>query len=213
MVGADYTFTCYDNIAFIRASDCVNESGERILGNIFYYLNGDKDAFPEIRDAIDKNNVTIFEREYYYAQNSFNAVLFDMLGAFVEAIFAVAALGMIDLVAAAAAERQREFAVYRLSGMTAGGAFRLALTEAAVISVTGFVAGFLFSLGINQTVPTLALIVGRYVPRTLFETEIAYIALSGGGIVFLCWLAFTSFTALVARKSDRFNVGSGLTIE
>lgn len=213
VAGADYTFTCYDNIAFIRASDCVNEAGERILGNIFYYLNGDKDAFPEIRDAIDKNNVTIFEREYYYAQNSFNAVLFDMLGAFVAVIFAVAALGMIDLVAVTAAERKREFAVYRLSGMTAGGAFRLALTEAAVISVTGFVAGFLFSLGINQTVPALALIVGRYVPRTLFETEIAYIALSGGGIVFLCWLAFTSFTALVARKSDRFNAGSGLTIE
>lgn len=213
VVGADYTFTCYDNVAFIRIADCVKESGERIYGNLCYYLNGDREAFPEIREQIDSGNNLLFDSDYYFTGNTFNEVLMELLDVFVGVIFAVAALGIIDLVAVTAAERKREYAVYRLSGMTAGGALRLAVTEAAVISLIGFIAGFLFCLGINQSVPALGLIVSKYIPRTLFAVEIVYIALAGAGTVFFSWLLFTFFTAIIARRSKRFRLGTGFMNE
>ena len=87
------------------------------------------------------------------------------------------------------------------------------VTEAAVISLIGFIAGFLFCLGINQSVPALGLIVSKYVPRTLFAVEIVYIALAGAGTVFFSWSLFTFFTAIIARRSKRFRLGTGFMNE
>ena len=210
IVGVDYTMTCYDYLLFMRSDNMIWENGASIDLTSDYWLDGDVDDFASIRDRIDEMGLTIFKTDNYYPTNSFNIVMSRILDMFVYMVFAVAAIGLVNLIGVTVSERKKELSVYRLAGMTAGGAVHMAFAESVLMAVVGFVAGLLFCLGINQTVPVLGLIVSRVLPRTLFDIDILYICLVGSGIVFLGWLLSSAVVAMWAAHRGNVRRSNGV---
>lgn len=206
VAGVDDTVTSRDYFAAIYFGDLPDDIAQQ--STAIFYLNGDADLFPAMREMIDSENTTLFKRDGYYPlEDADNMDTKGILSVFSAIIYSVAALGLLDLIVITANSRRREFDVLRLAGMTAKNASSYILTETAILSVGGAASGFLFAFFANSASRGVAQMVDLYLPYIPFPARMAATVAIGAGVFALLWalshaLAFRSLARGGYRKRE-----------
>ncbi len=206
VAGVDDTVTSRDYFAAIYFGDLPDDIAQQ--STAIFYLNGDADLFPAMREMIDSENTTLFKRDGYYPlEDADNMDTEGILSVFSAIIYSVAALGLLDLIVITANSRRREFDVLRLAGMTANNASSYILTETAILSVGGAASGFLFAFFANSASRGVAQMVDLYLPYIPFPARMAATVAIGAGVFALLWalshaLAFRSLARGGYRKRE-----------
>lgn len=209
VVGIDNTVTSWDNIVFVKHSSLKFDDTVR-GGTPVLYLNGNTEKFPSIREAIDADGRTVYKRSGFYPAEGMDRLDISLLiSAFTGIVYAIAAVGLLNLILVTADDRRKEFDVLHLAGMTRGDAVRGILTETAILASAGTAVGLLFSLVANRTTTAFAQIVNKYVSPSLMPADILIIAAAACGIFAVCWAAahIISFAMAASpryrRREDR----------
>ena len=203
VVGIDDTITSWDHIAFICAGSTLDET---LFTGFDYvvYLRGDQSRFTELRAALDTDTTTLFKRSGYFNNESADNLDTErILDMFSIMIYAIAALGLVNLVLITANERRKEFDVLRLAGMTPSDAAGYILTETAILSFCGFAFGLLSAFFANAASRGIAQLVDKYAPLDVFPSDMAVIAVAAAGVFALVW-AVSHCVAFAQVSSSRY---------
>lgn len=213
IVGIDYTFTAWDYIMYIRADEYYTTAGNKVEATANFLLRGDENAYTQLAETTNTDTETLFRSDNYFSPDKGGDAYGIILNVFVYLILGVAVIGLVNLISITASERKKEMEVYRLAGMTGGGVMKMAAVEGCILSLTGFAGGLLVCLGANQTVPAMARLVSRYLPRTPFDMQILWICLVCAALTFFFWMLASSVNLIRAGKTAEFRRSNGLMTE
>lgn len=207
VVGIDNTVTSWDMAIFVRTSE-LTVGGELPNGTSLILLNGDENSFTRLRDLIDTDSATLYKRGgYFSAEGGDKLDISALLSVFTAIVYAIAVIGLINLIVITATERVREFDILRLAGMTPGDALRYIVTETGILAAVGCAAGFVFSVLFNRASTGIAQLINKFVRTELLTSRTLIITAAGAGIFIVLWtvshmLAFARASSDKYRKRD-----------
>lgn len=207
VVGIDNTVTSWDMAIFVRTSE-LTVGGELPNGTSLILLNGDENSFTRLRDLIDTDSATLYKRGgYFSAEGGDKLDTSALLSVFTAIVYAIAVIGLINLIVITATERVREFDILRLAGMTPGDALRYIVTETGILAAVGCAAGFVFSVLFNRASTGIAQLINKFVRTELLTSRTLIITAAGAGIFIVLWtvshmLAFARASSDKYRKRD-----------
>lgn len=207
VVGIDNTVTSWDMAIFVRTSD-LTVNGELPNGTSLILLNGDENSFTRLRDLIDTDSATLYKRGgYFSAEGGDRLDTSALLSVFTTIVYAIAVIGLVNLIVITATERVREFDILRLAGMTPGDALRYIVTETGILAAVGCAAGFVFSVLFNRASTGIAQLINKFVRTELLTSRTLIITAAGAGIFIVLWtvshmLAFARASSDKYRKRD-----------
>ena len=207
VVGIDNTVTSWDMAIFVRTSE-LTVGGELPNGTSLILLNGDENSFTRLRDLIDTDSATLYKRGgYFSAEGGDKLDISALLSVFTAIVYAIAVIGLVNLIVITATERVREFDILRLAGMTPGDAMRYIVTETGILAAVGCAAGFVFSVLFNRASTGIAQLINKFVRTELLTSRTLIITAAGAGIFIVLWtvshmLAFARASSDKYRKRD-----------
>ena len=207
VVGIDNTVTSWDMAIFVRTSE-LTVGGELPNGTSLIRLSGDENSFTRLRDLIDTDSATLYKRGgYFSAEGGDRLDTSALLSVFTAIVYAIAVIGLINLIVITATERVREFDILRLAGMTPGDALRYIVTETGILAAVGCAAGFVFSVLFNRASTGIAQLINKFVRTELLTSRTLIITAAGAGIFIVLWtvshmLAFARASSDKYRKRD-----------
>ena len=192
---------------FVRTSE-LTVGGELPNGTSLIRLSGDENSFTRLRDLIDTDSATLYKRGgYFSAEGGDRLDTSALLSVFTAIVYAIAVIGLINLIVITATERVREFDILRLAGMTPGDALRYIVTETGILAAVGCAAGFVFSVLFNRASTGIAQLINKFVRTELLTSRTLIITAAGAGIFIVLWtvshmLAFARASSDKYRKRD-----------
>ena len=225
VVGIDNTVTSWDMAIFVRTSD-LTVGGELPNGTSLILLNGDENSFTRLRDLIDTDSATLYKRGgYFSAEGGDKLDTSALLSVFTAIVYAIAVIGLINLIVITATERVREFDILliglinlivitatervrefdilRLAGMTPGDALRYVIAETGILAAVGCAAGFVFSVLFNRASTGIAQLINKFVRTELLTSRTLIIAAVGAGIFIVLW-SVSHMLAFARASSDKY---------
>lgn len=203
VVGIDNTVTSWDMAIFVRTSE-LTVGGELPYGTSLILLNGDENSFTRLRDLIDTDSATLYKRGgYFSAEGGDRLDTSALLSVFTAIVYAIAIIGLINLIVITATERVREFDILRLAGMTPGDALRYIVTETGILAAVGCAAGFVFSVLFNRASTGIAQLINKFVRTELLTSRTLIITAAGAGIFIVLWTV-SHMLAFARASSDKY---------
>lgn len=203
VVGIDNTVTSWDMAIFVRTSE-LTVGGELPNGTSLILLNGDENSFTRLRDLIDTDSATLYKRGgYFSAEGGDRLDTSALLSVFTAIVYAIAVIGLVNLIVITATERVREFDILRLAGMTPGDAMRYIATETGILAAVGCAAGFVFSVLFNRASTGIAQLINKFVTTELLTSRTLIITAAGAGIFIVLW-AVSHMLAFARASSDKY---------
>ncbi len=203
VVGIDNTVTSWDMAIFVRTSE-LTVGGELPNGTSLILLNGDENSFTRLRDLIDTDSATLYKRGgYFSAEGGDKLDTSALLSVFTAIVYAIAVIGLINLIVITATERVREFDILRLAGMTPGDALRYIVTETGILAAVGCAAGFVFSVLFNRASTGIAQLINKFVRTELLTSRTLIITAAGAGIFIVLW-SVSHMLAFARASSDKY---------
>lgn len=206
VVAVDETKTMNDRVVFVKRSeyDYVFENAM-----IFVHVKGNvpgKDLYTDLKQTLSDRGYFVLQFDEWANAAGVGISGIGTLLRFLQFLVGfVGFIGIINMTMALLMSRNREFGIYRSSGMDQKKYKKLLLVESLEISIGGSVIGTIFSIVINFMMPSFAGLIDRYI-NIGFPWTIPVIAAT---VIALYCVIYVGIGA--SKKVERFGIERNLT--